>query len=116
MASETSDKPMAALCLVPNFLFIVLLLVNGNTHPEDNILSFLIIVAPSCKGVFTTNIFSNKLEVTIASKLVPEFDISPSLVDCSITIKAPVFVSDKLHTAVTISLTIIFLFSSSCIL
>ena len=91
-------------------------MVKGKTQPEDNILSSLIIVAPSCNGVLTTKIFSSKLDVTLASKMVPVFDISPSLVSCSTTIKAPVLLSDKFSTALTISLTVIFLVSSSYIL
>ena len=104
-ASDISDNPIAALCLVPNFLLISLLLVNGKTHPDANILSLPIIVAPSWSGVFTTNIFSSRFDVIFASNMVPEAIIYPSPVPCSIAISAPVFVSAKLDTALTISLT-----------
>ena len=40
--SDTSDNPIAALCLVPNFLLILSLLVKGSTQPEAIILSFLL--------------------------------------------------------------------------
>ena len=63
--------------------------------------------------MFTTNIFSNKFEVIFASSIVPEDIISPRPVPCSIAINAPVFVSAKLETAFTISLTYIFLCSLS---
>lgn len=68
---------MAALCLVPNFLFIELLFVNGSTQPAAYILPFFIIVAPSCNGVFTTNIFSSKFALTSASNIVPDSKTSP---------------------------------------
>ena len=87
------------------------MLVKGKTHPAANILSFPIIVAPSWSGVLTTNIFSNKFEVIFASIIVPEEMISPNPVPCSIAINAPVLLSAKFDTALTIEITFIFICS-----
>ena len=105
IASEISDNPIAALCLVPSFLLIFLFPVKGSTQPDANILFFPIIVAPSCNGVFITNIFSKRFAEIFASNSVPVEVISARPVLCSRTINAPVLVSAKLDTAVTISLT-----------
>ena len=96
-ASDISDNPMAALCLVPSFLFISWL-VSGNTHPDANILPFPIIVAPSCNGVLTTNIFSRRFADIFESISVPDAINSPSPVPCSMAINAPVLVSARLIT------------------
>ena len=56
--------------------------------------------------MFGTNIFSKRCDVILASSIVPEFTISPNPVDCSITSKAPVLLSERFFIATTISLTI----------
>ena len=60
-ASDISDNPIAALCLVPNFLLILMLFVKGKTHPDVNIILFLIIVYRSCSVVLIIKIFSTGL-------------------------------------------------------
>ena len=47
MASALSERPMAALCLVPKELLKLGLKVSGKTAPAAEILPFLRITAPS---------------------------------------------------------------------
>ena len=57
--SDSLEIPIAALCLVPSSLAISLSSANGNTQAAAAILLLLITTAPSCKGVFGVNIFTN---------------------------------------------------------
>ena len=57
--SDSFEIPIAALCLVPNSFAMSWSSASGNTHAAAAILLLLITTAPSCNGVFGTNIFTN---------------------------------------------------------
>ena len=57
--SDSFEIPIAALCLVPNSLAISVSSASGKTHAAAAILLLLITTAPSCNGVFGTNILTN---------------------------------------------------------
>ena len=51
-ASDSSDIPIAALCLSPNDLLIFLFFETGRVTLEETIKFPTTITAPSCRGTF----------------------------------------------------------------
>ena len=102
MLSVSLDIPIAALCLVPSSLAISLSFASGSIHAAAAILLLLIITAPSCNGVFGTNILTNSCGDTSAFSSIPVSIISPIFISLSKTISPPVFVLDNSFAAITI--------------
>ena len=100
--SDSFDIPIAALCLVPNSFAISLSSASGNTHAAAAILLFEITTAPSCNGVFGSNIFTSNCGDTSAFIGIPLEIISCIFISLSITINAPVFVLESSVAAITI--------------
>ena len=74
-------------------------------HAAAVMRSSRMIIAPSCSGVFGSNMFSISCDEISASTTVPDSMISPSFVDRSSTISAPIFLRDISLSALTISVT-----------
>ena len=102
IASDSFDIPIAALCLVPNSLAISLSPASGSIQAAALILPPLITTAPSCKGVFGTNIFTSICGEISASIETPVAIISFISISLSSTISAPVFSFDNSNAAIAI--------------
>ena len=74
--SDSFEIPIPALCLVPSSYAISWSPAKGNIHAAAAILLLLITTAPSCKGVFGTNIFTNNCGDTSESNGIPVAIIS----------------------------------------
>ena len=71
IASDSFEIPIAALCLVPSSLAISLSSASGSIQDAAAILLSFMITAPSCSGVFGSNIFTNSCGDISASNAIP---------------------------------------------
>ena len=104
MASVSCDTPKAARWRSPNSLGISRLCETGRMHPAAFIRLWLMIIAPSCNGLFLKKIFSMRRWLILASIRSPVRTMSSNGKSFSITISAPTLPLLIFRQAITIGM------------